>query len=1272
MDMPMEHMDDMDHMNHIEGNQMAGKPHSPDHAALENLIAGATPTHTTVKSGAWSDPTTWKNGQVPGNDANVLIAQGTAVTYDQIGVDRLKTIAIEGNLKFSTSQDTQLYIETILNSPEGKLDIGSESQPVAADKRTRIIFTSDSGIDTQWDPTQLSKGLVSHGEVNIFGADKLDRIELAGDAKAGSNALTFKQAPTGWKVGDKIVVGGTDYGWNGNDQDNSRLQDEVLTVTDISGSTVKFTNNDIKTGNPDVLRFDHLRSPLADPSKTSLYAANLTRNVSFETENGKAVPIDHRAHVMLMHNANVKVVNAGFYDLGRSDKTKLVDDIGKNVDGSNGNGTNVRGRYALHLHKTGVDDPSSPASLIEGNVVSGSPGWGIVQHESKANLTDNVVFDVVGSGIVAESGNELGSWTDNIVIKTTGIKQETIAAQETVREQKFDLGFKGEGFWIQGAAMIENKGNTAISSNDTGMSLFGGALDIGDPSFFRPVTTIPVAQLPKETQKLFPAGQTEVDIRDIPMATVEGFQAYNNVYGLDIWGHATNFDGEVYFSSDGDGKLPDTAHLGRSEVKDFKLWGSRWIGANVRYSSNIDLKNGLILGAGKEKVTGGSGLASNHAVFNAVYDSLTVAGFRQGAHVEYPGSDKNFITTTLKDSAFEGNSYNLSAVGDENDNDSRPDDFGSFLKLENNQFKVPENNLAPVASFSTKADGGLAVTLDASASADADPLLPADGTPRNLASKGIAAYGWDLNSDGTIDEFGRILDHVFDSVGSKEVSLTVLDDQGEATTVKKLIDVQPSAYGNAFAGGNFNDGTPTLEPWQNSSEYSDEGWYVHGDSKIANGVAQLSKPGGWNGFVGQVARNERVHRGEQTLSFRMKNVEGAPEKNDWEKNEVTVTLWGVNGQFANQPWEQTGPTQAGTLPMQRTELVKQVYGGKEGAATDFFDWKNISMDVNLGQGYDYLMFQVNTAATGHANDLVAIDDVSLSGKANSIGGTPTLPDPFPTLPDPNPTLPDPNPTVPKDPASTLPDPSSTLPNLDPTTLDLSAPSAPLMASGDPIVQLSFEEALGRIAKDTAVEGKANDAMLYDGVEWTQGKVGGAVKLNGANDIIRVEGSEELNQGGPYEQRTVSMWFNADDLIAEREQVLFEEGNRMQGLNMYLKENLLYFGDWSGSDKGGAGSWVSTDKADAGKWHHAAMVLDAQTGAEGTLTAYLDGEQIGQTSGAALLADKGMIGLGNVGGTTRFKDGYGSGQNNGLSGAVDEVKIFNDALSSDQIHQLATL
>ena len=387
-------MNDMN-MDDMNTGDMGDMPHGADHAELNNLISRATPTHTAIKNGTWTDPTTWQNGVVPGDNATVLIPKGTTVTYDDaIGTARLKTIAIQGNLKFPPNQDTQLTVETILNSETGRLDIGSPNETVASDKSVRIIFTSDSGVDTQWDPTQLTKGFISHGEVNIFGAGKLDRIELAGDALAGSNVLTFKEVPAGWKIDDKIVVGGTQYGWNGNDQDNSRFQDEVLTITGITGNEVTFTNDDV--AGSDALRFDHMRSPLANPNETSLYAANLSRNVSFETEDGKDVPIDHRAHVMLMHNPNVNIHNAGFYDLGRSDKTQLVDDVGENRDGSQGNGTNVRGRYSLHLHQMNVEDPSSTAALLKGNAIWGSPGWGVVQHESNAGLEDNVVFDVAG------------------------------------------------------------------------------------------------------------------------------------------------------------------------------------------------------------------------------------------------------------------------------------------------------------------------------------------------------------------------------------------------------------------------------------------------------------------------------------------------------------------------------------------------------------------------------------------------------------------------------------------------------------------------------------------------------------------------------------------------------------------------------------------------------------------------------------------------------------------------------------------------------------
>jgi hypothetical protein len=1293
-------------------NAMAEVPHSPDHAALEALIAGARPTHRAVKSGAWSNPSTWQNGRIPGKDANVMIGEGMSVTYDQVSETRIKTIAVEGNLKFATNKDTQLYVETILNSAEGKLDIGSATQSVAANNRARIIFTSDRAVNTQWDPTRMSKGLVSHGEVNIYGADKLDRIELVGDAKAGSSTLSFKSVPTGWRVGDKVVLGGTDYGWNGNDKDNSRLQDEVLTISSISGNSIKFTNDDIKTGNRGVLRFDHTRSPLATANETSLFAANLTRNVSFETENGKAVPIGNRAHVMLMHNPNVKVFNAGFYDLGRSDKTKLVDDVGKNVDGSIGRGTNVRGRYALHIHKAGdlSSNPNATAAILKGNAVSGSTSWGIVQHESRAGLEDNVVFDVAGAGIVAESGNEVGWWTNNTTIKSTGIDWRAAEAQRRAREGKFDLGFEGEGYWVQGAGMVKNKGNVAISANSTGMTLFGSVISEND--VFRPVKTVPIAQLSPELQKLFPKGQTEVDIRDIPMATVEGFQAYNNTHGLQVWGHKTNFDGELAFSNnsrrDGSDKLPDTAHLGRSLVKDFKLWGSRWMGARVEYSSNIDLKNGLILGGkgGNGKVTGGSGLFSNHAAFNSVYDNLKIIGFKQGAQIEYPNTDKDFITTTLKNSKLSGNTYNLGAVGDEEMREGRPDDFGAFTKFLNNQFESPANNRAPVAKFGTKAAGGLAVTLDASASSDADPLTPA-GSPRVLASKGISGYFWDLNNDGTPDRFGRTIDHVFDRAGSQQIGLTVLDSQGKATTVKQTINVQPSAYGNAFAGGTFDGNVATQLPWKSSSEYSDEGWYLTDGAKIANGYAQISKPGEWGGFIGQVTRNEKVHRGQQTLSFRMKNIEGAPKQNVWEKNEVKITLWGVNGQFANNPWEQTGPTKVGTLPMQRTALATKTFGGQTAPASDFFDWKNISMDVNLGSGYDYLMFQVNTAATRDVKDIVAIDNVSLSGAGKSatgrladssvltptpadqtmLAGEPTSTDPAdvdstltdlpPTDPaDVDSTLTDLPPTDPADVDSTLTDlpptdptdvdsPLTDLPPTDPADVDSPLVDSAAKPTDEPVptTVLSFEEALGRIAKDTATEGPANNARLY-GTEWVEGKVGGAIGFDGQRDRAVLKPSPTLNPGDMLAQRTLSMWFKADDVSTEKAQVVFEEGDRTAGINLYLEDDLLHFGNWSGGADGGRVS----GEVESGEWHHAALVIDGAADS-GTLTAYVDGAEVGQIDGVQL-PELERISLGNVSRTTRFEKGSGGSGGNGLVGAIDEVKIFNDALNAGQVQQLA--
>src|SRR5262249_5088063 len=149
------------------------------------------------------------------------------------------------------------------------------------------------------------------------------------------------------------------------------------------------------------------------PAGASVYVADTTRNVVFDSEN--AAQIGHRGHVMFMHTDRVQLDAAGFYGLGRTDKSVYLNDPSPIIDPSNpgtashpnsienGTGTNARARYAIHFHHTmpmdaaGMDDLSAPANAVNDCAVVGSPGWGIVNHGSNVNITNNVVYGATGA-----------------------------------------------------------------------------------------------------------------------------------------------------------------------------------------------------------------------------------------------------------------------------------------------------------------------------------------------------------------------------------------------------------------------------------------------------------------------------------------------------------------------------------------------------------------------------------------------------------------------------------------------------------------------------------------------------------------------------------------------------------------------------------------------------------------------------------------------------------------------------------------------------------
>ena len=122
-------------------------------------------------------------GLQPG--ARVLIPEGVHMTYDHVSEARLFTVRVDGKLEFSTEVNSQMVVDTIVISPSGALQIGTETDPVDPNVNVDIIFANNGPIDVTWDPMLLSRGLISHGEVEIHGAVKDSHEKVIDEPMAG-------------------------------------------------------------------------------------------------------------------------------------------------------------------------------------------------------------------------------------------------------------------------------------------------------------------------------------------------------------------------------------------------------------------------------------------------------------------------------------------------------------------------------------------------------------------------------------------------------------------------------------------------------------------------------------------------------------------------------------------------------------------------------------------------------------------------------------------------------------------------------------------------------------------------------------------------------------------------------------------------------------------------------------------------------------------------------------------------------------------------------
>ncbi|MBU5537369.1 MAG: hypothetical protein KQA38_02280 [Candidatus Aenigmarchaeota archaeon] len=202
---------------------------------------------------------------------------------------------------------------------------------------------------------------------------------------------------------------------------------------------------------------------------------------------------------------------------------------------------------------------------------------------------------------------------------------------------------------------------------------------------------------------------------------------------------------------------------------------------------------------------------------------------------------------------------------------------------------------------------------------------------------------------------------------------------------------------------------------------------------------------------------------------------------------------------------------------------------------------------------------------------------------------------------------------------------------------------------------SFNEGSGSTTADNS--GNGNVGTLFNNPTWVDGKFGKALWFDGVDDYV-LTGSTGLNN----QEITINVWIKPDT----SNNPIYSGQNRIASV---LANGGFYLYNDIGDGKSAAhivhywGRWSYTSTPDNiienGKWYPIAFVISTVNG--GTQRIYVNGELRGENTNIGFSSINLLepnIGRASWGGTTHY-----------FHGLIDEVAIYNRALSESEIKQL---
>jgi hypothetical protein len=377
--------------------------------------------YSAIQDGPWSDVNTWEGDRIPNTIDKVMI-DGVKVTFDLkaeihpgqnvISDAEAKTITVQngGELFFSRTQSTRLDLDgSLMVSNGGTLDVGNSKEPIPAEHSAYIGFNvindrfftgnaapgpmpnmpdfhpNDTGIWVMGVTSQAHY----YGTPKNFIWQSIDGIEQDMELHLGT-------APTGWRVGDQVLITPT-----GNNPEHN----EIRTVTAINNNIVSLDR---------ALEYDHqpqhvgyneqtgkhfvIDDLIAPPPDTLIFSekaevALLTQNVTIASNWVSEQSPNHRAHTLYMMGAGGEIGYSEFRDLGPRA---------------------MLGRYPVHFHRLNDSQTFHVTGASIWSSVSDPTNKWITVHDSQTVSIDGCVgFNAQGRGFYLEDGMEVGNQLTN-------------------------------------------------------------------------------------------------------------------------------------------------------------------------------------------------------------------------------------------------------------------------------------------------------------------------------------------------------------------------------------------------------------------------------------------------------------------------------------------------------------------------------------------------------------------------------------------------------------------------------------------------------------------------------------------------------------------------------------------------------------------------------------------------------------------------------------------------------------------------------------------